>query len=183
MTMLWVAWSVLVLAVVIAVAASFLGGAQGAKAKFRNVLTVIAAMAAVVTLILGLAARPDEGPAAVPEVLIIAVSVLFAVSFGGPLTELIFQLASRQDQVEESPKTDASPLRGGLWIGLLERSAVVATLWAHWPEGIAVVLAVKGLGRFSELKNHQAAEQFILGTFSSCLVAAAGYGLGILLLH
>src|SRR5690606_40283153 len=63
-------------------------------------------------------------------------------------------------------ESDPSPLRGGLWIGLLERTAIVASLWAGWPEGIAIVLAVKGLGRFSELKNHRAAEQFILGTRS-----------------
>ena len=73
---------------------------------------------------------------------------------------------------------EASPLRGGMWIGLLERAAIAATLWASWPEGLAVVLAVKGLGRFSELKQHAAAEQFILGTFVSVLWACAAVGVG-----
>lgn len=181
--MAWIAWATLVLAVLISITASFLGGANGSKAKVRNALTISAATVSLLTLILGLLSQSDDQNAAVPQVLIIAVSVLFAVSFGGPLTELIFHLAWRHDQRQEMQKTDPSPLRGGLWIGLLERSAIVATLWAQWPEGIAVVLAVKGLGRFSELKNHQAAEQFILGTFASCLVAAGGYGLGVLLLN
>lgn len=65
-------------------------------------------------------------------------------------------------------------LRGGLWIGVLERLAVFATLVARWPEGIAVVLAVKGLGRYPELRSgHRPglAERFIIGTLVSVLWA------------
>ena len=71
-------------------------------------------------------------------------------------------------------------LRGGTWIGLLERIAIAATLWAGWPEGLAVVLAVKGLGRYSELDKDGAAERFILGTFASVLWACACTGIGML---
>lgn len=181
--MAWITWSLLVLAVLISSCAAFLAGSNGTKAKVRNLLTIGAATVSLAALVLGLLAKSYDPTSVVPDVLIVAVSVLFAVSFGGPLTELIFHLAWRHDQRQDKQKTDPSPLRGGLWIGLLERTAIVATLWADWPEGIAVVLAVKGLGRFSELKNHQAAEQFILGTFASCLVAAGGYGLGVLLLR
>ncbi|MGO1727703.1 hypothetical protein ACTXI4_15925 [Glutamicibacter ardleyensis] len=183
MNLVWSAWSLLVFAVLISGSAIFLAGSNGSRAKVRNLLTIGAGLVSLGALILGLLAKSSDLPPAVPDVLIIAVSVLFAVSFGGPLTELIFHLAWRHDQRQDRQKTDPSPLRGGLWIGLLERTAIVATLWADWPEGIAVVLAVKGLGRFSELKNHQAAEQFILGTFASCLIAAGGYGLGVLLLR
>ena len=44
-------------------------------------------------------------------------------------------------------------LRGGAWIGGLERAAVFAALASGWPEGLAVVLALKGLGRYSELRG------------------------------
>ena len=44
-------------------------------------------------------------------------------------------------------------LRGGAWIGAFERCAVFAALVAGWPEGLAVVLALKGLGRYSELRG------------------------------
>ena len=67
-------------------------------------------------------------------------------------------------------------LRGGAWIGALERGAVAATLVAGWPEGLAVVLALKGLGRYPELRNAgtgAVAERFIIGTFTSVLWAAA----------
>jgi hypothetical protein len=78
-------------------------------------------------------------------------------------------------------------LRGGAWIGILERLAIFATLAARWPEGIAVVLAVKGLGRYPELRAaHRPglAERFIIGTLVSvlwaalCAYAATGPALG-----
>ncbi len=67
-------------------------------------------------------------------------------------------------------------------IGLLERAAVAAAILAGWPEGIAVVLAVKGLARYPELREPQASEQFIIGTFTSVLwaIAVCGVGRGLL---
>ena len=72
-------------------------------------------------------------------------------------------------------------LRGGAWIGFLERGAVAATLLAGWPEGIALVLAVKGVGRYSELREANAPEAFIIGTLASLLWAAAAAGTAQLL--
>lgn len=66
---------------------------------------------------------------------------------------------------------------GGAWIGALERAAVAATLLAGWPEGIALVLAVKGVGRYAELRgDSNAPEAFIIGSFASLLWAAAVAG-------
>jgi hypothetical protein len=67
-------------------------------------------------------------------------------------------------------------LRGGAWIGALERLGVYAALVAGWAPGLAVVLAVKGLGRYPELRNQEdtgVAERFIIGTFTSVLWAVA----------
>lgn len=73
----------------------------------------------------------------------------------------------------------ANVLRGGAWIGMLERLAIFATLIAGYPEGLAIALALKGLARYPELKatTSGAAERFIIGTFTSVLVAAAAAGL------
>jgi len=64
--------------------------------------------------------------------------------------------------------------------------AVVATLLLGWPEGLAVLLALKGLGRFPELRaaahSQAASERFILGTLVSGLVAAACAGVAALAL-
>lgn len=71
-------------------------------------------------------------------------------------------------------------LRGGAWIGVLERIAVSTTLLMSWPGGLAIILAVKGLGRYSELGKSGAAERFILGTFASQLWACACTGVALL---
>jgi hypothetical protein len=77
-------------------------------------------------------------------------------------------------------------LRGGAMIGYLERAAISATLLAGWPEGIALALAVKGVGRYPELRGPASAESnapeaFIIGTLASVLWAAAAAGTAWLL--
>jgi hypothetical protein len=70
-------------------------------------------------------------------------------------------------------------LRGGAWIGALERAGIFASLVGGWPEGLAIVLGLKGLGRYPELRSGErtgAAERFIIGTFTSVLWAAACAG-------
>ncbi|MEY1675573.1 MULTISPECIES: hypothetical protein [Gordonia] len=73
--------------------------------------------------------------------------------------------------------TDGGPLRGGRVIGYLERLAVVTTLMAGWPEGLAIILAVKSLARYPELRAPHAAEQFIMGTFASVMWAVGMAGI------
>lgn len=69
---------------------------------------------------------------------------------------------------------DESVLRGGLWIGVLERLAVSAAIMAGYPTAIAFIVAVKGLGRYPELRQTPAAaERFIIGSLASMLWAAA----------
>lgn len=65
-------------------------------------------------------------------------------------------------------------LKGGYWIGLLERAALFVCIMSGFPEGIALVLGVKGLGRYPELRTPSGSkgELFIIGTFSSMLWAA-----------
>jgi F0F1-type ATP synthase membrane subunit c/vacuolar-type H+-ATPase subunit K len=62
---------------------------------------------------------------------------------------------------------------------MLERLAIFATLLSGFGEGVAVVLAVKSLARYPELRatSSAAAERFIIGTFASTLFAAGSAGL------
>lgn len=67
----------------------------------------------------------------------------------------------------------ARALRGGLTIGLLERAAVTLAIAVGQPDAVAVVVAVKGLGRFAELKENPAAsERFVIGSLASLLWAS-----------
>ena len=110
-------------------------------------------------------------------ILILGLGGLLAVAGGGPVTSLVFDLVDRRELPAESLESAGHVLRGGAWIGALERLAIYATLVAGWPEGLAVVLALKGLGRYPELRAAEdgvrtgAAERFIIGTFASVLWA------------
>ncbi|KQR98623.1 hypothetical protein ASG12_09390 [Williamsia sp. Leaf354] len=91
--------------------------------------------------------------------------------------------SSEPDDSVPASTTVTTPLRGGRLIGVLERTAVAAAVLAGWPEGIAVVLAVKGLARYPEIRAAHAGEQFIIGTFGSVLWALAVAGTAHLALH
>lgn len=72
-----------------------------------------------------------------------------------------------------APATTTRILRGGAIIGVLERLAVCLAILTGQPVAIAYVVAIKGLGRFAELKETPvAAERFIIGTLASMLWAA-----------
>jgi hypothetical protein len=91
----------------------------------------------------------------------------------------VFSLVEEPDRMRQA----GSVLRGGAWIGALERLAVYVALVAGWPTGLAIVLAVKGLGRYPELRNQEdtgVAERFIIGTFTSVLWAVGCAGVAIM---
>ena len=71
-------------------------------------------------------------------------------------------------------------LPGGRWVGILERIAVYASMVAGFPAGIAMVLGVKGLGRYADLVTDtgttRKGELFIIGTFASMLWAGLWAG-------
>lgn len=150
-------------------------------------------VSAPVTLLLLLAATVfAAAPAsvAIPEgsatVVFVGLAGLLAVAGGGPLTALVFDLVDRREPPADSLTLAGHVLRGGAWIGGLERAATFATLVAGWPEGLAIVLALKGLGRYPELRAAEAgvrsgaAERFIIGTFVSVLWACACAGVVVL---
>jgi hypothetical protein len=107
--------------------------------------------------------------------------VLASVAGGGPVATGVLHAADPAAVGVGGGAQDPELLRGGAWIGVLERAALTGTLLVGWPEGLAVVLAVKGLGRFAELRSPAAAERFIVGTLASALWAAACAGVVVLL--
>jgi hypothetical protein len=152
-------------------------------------LWAFATLALLVALgLLGVLAGPDADLSGLPGRAVLIDLALVAVLGGGPVTSTVLWLV---DQGSDRPDTLAMAgevLRGGAWIGVFERCAVFAALASGWPEGLAVVLALKGLGRYSELKaaaptaspeslpTGGVAERFIIGTFASVLWASACAG-------
>jgi len=88
--------------------------------------------------------------------------------------------AGGADRAGERTGQPVEVLRGGATIGYLERVAVAASLLAGYPEGLAVVVAIKGVGRFSELSEPETRERFIIGTFASLVWASAGAAIALL---
>ncbi|MEI3844394.1 MULTISPECIES: hypothetical protein [unclassified Microbacterium] len=135
-------------------------------------------------------------PVNVPLLLGLGIALLgttLAVLGGNPITRRILDVASH-GRVEEGDnggillRAPSLPgavagegavrevMRGGTTIGYLERVAVVLGIIAGFPEAIAVVVALKGIGRFTELASAEARERFIIGTLASlvwaCVVGA-----------
>jgi hypothetical protein len=113
--------------------------------------------------------------------LLVVLAGALAVAGGGPVASRVFVLVDGRERGarQGSMRRAGEVLRGGAWIGALERAGIFASLVAGWPEGLAIVLGLKGLGRYPELRNQErtgAAERFIIGTFASVLWAAACAG-------
>jgi hypothetical protein len=109
------------------------------------------------------------------------IGALAAVAGGGPVATAVLRAADPTSAAAAGGPGDPEVLRGGAWVGVLERAAVAGTLLTGWPEGLAVLVAVKGLGRYAELKAPAAAERFIIGTLASSLWAAGCVGCVVLL--
>ncbi|SOD98558.1 hypothetical protein [Blastococcus haudaquaticus] len=108
-------------------------------------------------------------------------AVLAAVLGGGPVATAVLRAADPAAVGVAGGPQDPAILRGGAWIGALERAAIAGALLVGSPEALAIIIAVKGLGRFAELRAPAAAERFIVGTLASGLWAAACVGVAMLL--
>ncbi len=156
----------------------------------RRALVYISAIALGVAFL----AVAVPGPAAPPIVkILLGVAVLaLSVVGGGPAAQLVLALASRgsvtagahggividQRATAENPYGGTREvLRGGTFIGYLERFATAGSIMAGFPEAIAVVIAIKGVGRFTELEASEARERFILGTLVSLIWACVCAGI------
>jgi hypothetical protein len=165
-------------------------------AHWRKRNKIIAIAAALLSVDLVLVAIPSpESPVGV-SIALGVLAVAIAVLGGGIASNYVLKLATRglvrpglfggiivtePDRVGGSLRANAGEqhevLRGGRTIGYLERFATAGTLIAGFPEAIAVIIAIKGVGRFTELAAAEARERFIIGTFTSLTWAASSAGL------
>ncbi|GMA25911.1 hypothetical protein GCM10025864_36700 [Luteimicrobium album] len=120
----------------------------------------------------------------------ISVGLLAVSVLGGLVVVPAVLRAAGRTSAGEAASADAGPspeapdaaavLRGGTWIGILERLAVTGCLLAGFPAGVAVVVAVKGLGRYPEIRdNPGVSERFVIGTLASLAWAGAAGLLGL----
>ena len=100
--------------------------------------------------------------------------VALATAGGGPLVAFMFTVISLRDKKhgKKGERPEREVLRGGAPIGYLERFAVIGAVLVGQPAAVAIIVAVKGLGRFTELDSAAARERFIVGTLGSLIWAA-----------
>lgn len=155
---------------------------------------LVAAGVLVVLCLLLVTVSPVDVPL-LPGLGIALLGTALAILGGNPVTRRVLEIASH-GRVQEGDNGGillraAAPgvagatgesvvrevMRGGTTIGYLERTAVALGIIAGFPEAIAVVVALKGIGRFSELAAAEARERFIIGTLASLLWACVAAGL------
>jgi hypothetical protein len=144
----------------------------------RRAPRVVAGASATLLALALVAAWSSDDPHGLDKVVSVLAGVL-AVAGGGLVTSQVFTFVEDPELVRDA----GAVLRGGAWIGALERLGVYVALVAGWAPGLAVVLAVKGLGRYPELRSQDdtgVAERFIIGTFTSVLWAVACAGVALL---
>lgn len=123
------------------------------------------------------AASAIASPWPLGDLVVVVAGGAAATLGGGPATSELFRFIDGGKGASDHPLERAGQiLRGGAWIGVFERVTVFGAMVLQAPEAIAVVLAVKGVGRYQELResaSHAAAERFIIGTFASVLWSIA----------
>lgn len=185
-----IGWLALSAAVAVVLALAVVGGVQR---KDHYALPAVGLVAIGLVIVSVTPVQPVGIGGLVTQLLIIAL----AIAGGAPVVRGVLRLADRRQRTAHAATTDdtadaadaadaaprdASPtaddaaevLRGGATIGYLERAAVVAAvLLARW-EILAVLVAVKSVGRFRDLDaGHHVTERFIIGTLASLLWAGA----------
>jgi hypothetical protein len=163
----------------------------------KRLYTIISAGALAAALFIAVMPAPDGETTL--SIVLGMLALALAVVGGGPMSVLVLKLATKNTvapgthggiMVENEggiPVTGAAAgsegllaepgvhevLRGGLAIGMLERLALAGAVLAGFPEAIAVIVAIKGVGRFTELAASESRERFIIGTFASLIWASA----------
>jgi hypothetical protein len=168
-------------AVVLCVAAAAVLAVVAWRHPRRPLTLVTAGLTALTLLVAAFPATPAPAPVAA---LVTVGALVLAVAGGSPVTRhLLDRVDFDQAEGEHGGLLAADGrelLRGGEVIGLLERLAVAGAIVAGFPEALAVVIAIKGVGRFTELETGAVRERFIVGTLVSWVWAAAAAGIVLL---
>ena len=103
---------------------------------------------------------------------------------GGPSNDAVAALLTLvREGAAGAEGAGGALLRGGRWIGALERVLVLVLAFSDVPAAVGAVVAAKGVIRFPEISRDAGegtnggakAEEFLIGSFSSWLLAAGAY--------
>ncbi|QPL04516.1 MULTISPECIES: hypothetical protein [Actinomyces] len=151
------------------------GGGRGPLAR------VVALAAALALSLVPLLAAGAPEPTAGEQVLAVLGTGLL---MGGPSNDAVAALLTLvREGAAGAEGASGALLRGGRWIGALERMLVLVLAFSDVPAAVGAVVAAKGVIRFPEISRDAGegtnggakAEEFLIGSFSSWLLAAGVY--------
>jgi len=103
---------------------------------------------------------------------LVTVAFLIAVFGGDPIVRSILSIVERGlSSKDKSRLEEGSMQNAGRVIGYLERALIFLLVINKQLSAIAFILAAKSIIRFGPAKNRVFAEYFLVGTFSSILIA------------
>lgn len=146
--------------------------------RFRRLAALAVIPIGVDLLLMTFQPMPESWVPLLPALVTLCVVALGVIG-GGPLAALALRLATRAIPgnhggiVVLREQQQQEVLRGGTAIGYLERAAFIGGILLGYPEVLAALIAIKGLGRYSELREAEVRERFIIGTLVSLIWAAA----------
>lgn len=108
--------------------------------------------------------------------------VIFLAAPANRIVSDILAAARQSPHVDERPSSSEAPMRGGHWIGPLERILILLLASVEAPAAVAAIVAAKGVIRFPEVSKDEAgqkAEEFLIGSFASWVLAV----LGVIVIH
>ena len=163
------------------------GDGLRARAPRRWVLLACVAVACAGSALSMLLGSPPAVGAAprldVRSVLVVLGTGVFLIVSANALVRSALRSAERDDPDEQTAvlPSPAPALRGGRWIGPLERLTLTALLIAGAYPVAAALIAAKGIVRFPEIQADRRmgarAEYFLVGSFVSWAIAIGGAGI------
>ena len=108
--------------------------------------------------------------------------VIFLAAPANRIGADVLAAARQSPQGDERPSSSEAPMRGGHWIGPLERILILLLASVEAPAAVAAIVAAKGVIRFPEVSKDevgQKAEEFLIGSFASWVLAV----LGVIVIH
>ncbi len=106
------------------------------------------------------------------DLALISAALLVVVLGGDPIVRTVLLVAEKgmTTQLKRQLERESIP-NAGRFIGYLERALVFMLVMSHQSGSIAFIIAAKAIIRFESAKHRPFAEYFLIGTFTSILIA------------
>ena len=166
------------------------GASEGSADRLERLIRLAYASLLLLAVALCIVVSQPLGSRAAKMSAVVGVVILLAVPANQVVADILAvarhsaqgdgkAVAADREPSQESGKQGEveSSMRGGRWIGPLERILILLLASVEAPAAIAAIVAAKGVIRFPEIsqdKAGQKAEEFLIGSFASWILAVLG---------